>query len=72
MSSGFPINAEKFGQYTLITAQLYVSKYNWYYMASSVHKVLIHCAKIIEHYTVLPIGQLSEDTQEARNKDYKK
>lgn len=72
MSSGFPINAEKFGQYTLITAQLYVSKYNWYYMPSSVHKVLIHGAKIIEHYAVLPIGQLSEDAQEARNKDYKK
>lgn len=72
MSSGFSVNAVKFGEYTLGTAQLYVSKYNWYYMPSSVHKILIHGAKIIEHFAVLPIGQLSEDAQEARNKDYKK
>lgn len=72
MSSGISVNTEKFGQYTLTTAQLYVSKYNWYYMPSSVHKILIHGAKVIEHFAILPIGQLSEDAQEARNKDYKR
>lgn len=64
MSSGFPVNAIKFGEYALGTPRLYVNNYNWYYMPSSVHKILIHGAKIIE--------QLSEDAQEARNKDYKK
>lgn len=72
MSSGLSINPHKFGQYTLEIAQLYVSKYNWYHMPSSVHKILIHGGIIIEHYAILPIGQLSEDAQEARNKDYKK
>ncbi|GBL72341.1 hypothetical protein AVEN_115281-1 [Araneus ventricosus] len=40
-------------------------------MLSSVHKLLIHERQIVEH-TILPIGQLSEEAQEARNKDFKK
>ena len=40
-------------------------------MPSSVHKILIHGESIINHFAVLPIGQLSEDAQESRNKDYK-
>lgn len=72
MSSGKVINATKFGQYALDTAQRYVNKYMWYYMPSSVHKVLIHGESVIRHYSVLPLGQLSEDAQESRNKDYKR
>lgn len=72
MSSGMAINSKKFGEYAYSTAQLYVNIYNWYYMPSSVHKILIHGEKIIEYYAILPIGQLSEDAQESRNKDYKK
>lgn len=53
------------------TARMYVHKYEWYYMPSSVHKILIHGEKIIEHFSILPIGQLSEDAQESRNKNYK-
>ena len=41
-------------------------------MPSSVHKILIHGKDIIEHFAVLPIGQLSEEAQESRNKDYKR
>lgn len=64
MSSGLAgiRNVEKFGLYTVNTAHLYVNKY----------KVLIHGAKIIQCYAILPIRQLCEDAQEARDNDYKK
>lgn len=35
------------------------------------HKVLIHCESVIRYFSVLPLGQLSENAQESRNKDYK-
>ena len=41
-------------------------------MPSSVPKILIHGDQIKQYYAILPIGQLSEDAQEARNKDYKR
>ena len=37
-------------------------------MPPSVHKVLIHGGEVIRH-AILPIGQLSEEALEARNKD---
>jgi hypothetical protein len=40
-------------------------------MPTSVHKLLIHGPQIIAS-ALLPIGQLSEDAQEARNKDIKR
>lgn len=39
-------------------------------MPISVHKLLIHGPEIIAS-VLLPIGQLSEDAQKARNKDIK-
>lgn len=71
LACGIAVNPEKFGEYTRATAQLYVTQYMWYHMPSSVHKVLIHGESIIRHFAVLPIGNLSEDAQESRNKDYK-
>lgn len=38
------------------------------YMPSSVHKILIHGAEIINNVS-LPIGMMSEEAQESRNKD---
>lgn len=67
---GKKVDAEKFGRFAMDTAKLYVELYPWYYMPSSVHKILIHGAKIINHHTV-PIGMLSEEAQEHRNKDLK-
>lgn len=61
LSPGVMINAEKFGSYAMETARIYVSNYEWYYMPSSVHKILIHGESVIKHFAVLPIGQLSED-----------
>ena len=72
LSSGESIDSQKFGAFAYKTAQLYVEKYKWYYMPSSVHKILIHGEVIIQHFGILPIGQISEDAQEGRNKDYKK
>jgi len=58
MSSGYDINLEKFEAYTLETAELYVSLYPWYYMPSSVHKILIHGTDVIRS-ALLPIGKFS-------------
>ena len=72
LSLGVMINAESFGSYAVETARIYVTNYGWYCTPSSVHKILLHGENIIKHYSVLNIGQLSEDAQESRNKDYKK
>lgn len=70
LASGKKIQLEKFQNYCFVTAQLFVSNYPWFYMPASVHKILLHGSKVIESL-VLPIGMLSEEAQEARNKDYK-
>lgn len=68
MGCGFAISVEEFRKYAMDTANLYVKLYSWYYMPSSVHKILIHGADIIKH-AALPIGMLSEEALECRNKD---
>lgn len=65
------IDAEEFGDYCLETAKLYIELYDWYYMPNSVHKILIHGRDIVKA-AMLPIGKLTEEAQEARNKDYRK
>lgn len=71
ISSGFAVNVNAFKEFCLQTAEIFVSLYPWYCMPTTIHKVLIHGALIIE-WSPLPIGQMSEDAQEARNKDIKK
>lgn len=71
IASGENINILKFQTYALETAKLYVSLYPWYYMPVSVHKLLIHGSTIIKH-AIVPIGQLSEDAQEANHKYFRK
>lgn len=70
MACGYAIDVEAFRSYTLRTAKLYVELYNWYYMPSSLHKILMHGADIINS-AVLPIGMLSEEAIESRNKDFR-
>lgn len=72
ISCGEPINVEAFANFTHDTAQKYVDLYGWYYMPSSVHKLLIHGAEIVKHFGLMPIGKLSEEAAEARNKDFKR
>lgn len=68
VSSGYDINIEKFVNLAQDARKVYLSLYSWYYMPATVHKILVHGADII-HSALLPIGQLSEEAQEARNKD---
>lgn len=65
---GFQINHAAFDHYTRETRELYLSEYAWYMMPVSVHKILFHGKDIIAS-CILPIGQLSEEAQESRNKD---
>jgi len=71
IACGRKINVEKFHEFCKQTAELYVALYPWYYMPATVHKVLIHGSVIVEK-AILPIGQLTEEAQEARNKDLKR
>ncbi|KAK4887814.1 hypothetical protein RN001_004085 [Aquatica leii] len=66
-SCGFEINVDKFEKYALDTARRYVLLYPWYYMPTTVHKLLIHGAKIIG-FSMLPIGQMSKEAQESCKK----
>lgn len=70
MSSGYKIKRKEFGVYAKETAVLLVKKYPWYYLPASIHKILIHGSQVIGQ-AILPIGQLSEEAQESRNKDLK-
>lgn len=72
ISSGHRIDTMKFKDYTEDTMTLYVDLYNWFYMPASVHKVLAHGAAIIENLGIVPIGKLSEEAAEARNKDFRR
>ena len=64
------LNPEKVDKYCQETAELLVSLYPWYKMPVSVHILLIHGGSIINN-SLLPIGMMSEESQEARNKDNK-
>lgn len=55
LSSGYEINVNAFEVYSLETARRFVKLYPWFYMPSSIHKILIHGADVIQH-ALLPIG----------------
>ena len=71
LSSGFDINSISFQDYCIKTAKYFVELYPWFYMPQSVHKVLLHGFMVIERMS-LPIGLMSEEAQEASNKNFKK
>ena len=71
LSSGYDIDSLRFKDFCMETAQIFVQNYPWFYMPSSVHKILLHGYLVIEHMT-LPIGMMSEEALESRNKDFKK
>lgn len=70
ISSGHEINLPKFSSYCSDTAKLYVELYSWHPMTPTVHKVLVHGPVIVQH-ALLPIGTLSEEAAEARNKHFR-
>ncbi|KAL4714339.1 hypothetical protein ACJJTC_009691, partial [Scirpophaga incertulas] len=71
ISSGHAIHIERFRTYCRETAELFVHHYPWYNMPASVHKLLIHGADICRHFSCLPIGIMSEEATEARNKEFR-
>lgn len=71
MASGREVKTAKFGLYCEETARLLIKLYPWYYLPASVYKILIHGSTVMEYFLV-PIGQLSEEAQEAKNKEWKR
>lgn len=71
LSSGININVGHFEKYAEETRKLYLQLYGWYYIPVTMHKLLVHGGALIK-YVVVPIGQLSEEAQEARNKDVRR
>lgn len=57
IASGIEINPEAFDAYALDTAKLFVNLYPWYYIPSSVHKILIHGADVLR-FAIVHIGKL--------------
>lgn len=68
LSSGYEIDTEKLSSFTQEIRKTYLNLYPWYYMPATVHKLLVHSSDVIKS-ALVPIGQLSEEAQEARNKD---
>lgn len=71
LASGREIDSNKFGDLIDETRDLYLRLYDWYYMPSSLHKLLIHGCDIIKYFDI-PIGKLSEEVLEARHKEVRK
>ena len=71
ISCGLEVDVQKFQYCSVGTARLFVNLYPWFYMPTSVHKILIHGQVIIES-ALLPIGQMSEAAQESCNKFIKR
>ncbi len=65
-----PLDLKKFGAFCRETAELLITLYPWFRMPVSVHILLIHGEEILSS-SCLPIGMMSKEAQEARNKDNK-
>lgn len=65
------IDPEKYKKYAHETAELYVKLYPWYNMPTTVHKMLCHGHQIIAA-SVLPVGTMCEEAQEALNKEIRR
>ncbi|XP_029710127.2 uncharacterized protein LOC115256029 [Aedes albopictus] len=65
------INVEVFQNYLETTRKLYISLYGWYPLSPTLHKILVHGGAIAKHSTV-PVGMLSEEALETRNKSIRK
>lgn len=70
LASKQPINDVKFGELTKATAEIYKKEYHWRNMSPTFHKILCH-GQIIVQSNILPLGELSEEAQESKNRDYR-
>ena len=69
-STSAKLNTKMFETYCWGTMVLILEKYPWFCIPHAVHKILVHSTLVME-LEVLPVGALSEEAQEARNKDVK-
>lgn len=67
LSSGLAIDCVRFDELCKSVATKYVQRYKWFYMTVTLHKILMHGRQVIES-SPLPIGMLSEQAGESRNK----
>lgn len=67
ISCGLEIESKKFQEFCNDVATKYVQKYSWYNMSVTMYKILMHGAQIIDSIPI-PIGMLSEQAGESRNK----
>lgn len=67
ISSKLPVNVEAFAEYADQTRIKLTELYPFYPLSPTVHRLLIHGPSIIRH-CLLPIGMMSEEVQERRNK----
>lgn len=70
INSTSKVNSTKFGAYAYETMRRIISLYGWRPLTPTVHKVLCHGQFIMEN-NILPLGELTEEAQEARNRDFK-
>ena len=70
ISCELEVDSIKFGTLCKETSKMYINKYSWFPMPATLHKILIHGEEIIKT-SILPIGMMSEEAQEARHKDNK-
>ena len=70
IASGNEIDVEKFSKFALNCAKQHIDLYSFCPMTPTIHKILIHGPEIIRSF-LMPIGALSEEAQEKRNKEYK-
>lgn len=57
INCGQLIDADKFHNYAVDTAQLFVQEYPWYYLPSHTHKILLHGGEVMRN-SLLPLGKL--------------
>ena len=68
LSTGHDIDCVKFEKLCFKTKTLDLDLYSWYCMPVKVLKIFMHSTEVIKS-CILLIGQLSEESQEARNED---
>lgn len=71
ISSRTPINPKNFKEYCLKAARRYAKIYDWYYMSTSVHILLIHGYRMIEQFPDNTCGDKSEEPIETSHKHLK-
>lgn len=71
LSSSRRFDLDMFSKFCFDTYHLYIAKYLWYYVPTSLHKVLIHGADVINSFTFHSIGTLSEEALESCHKLFK-